>query len=241
MDPRGGQRWRRLPPRTLFSPSPALTVPSDFTRLCRNFFRNLALAFCRKSSVMWSDPEPMHGTHARKHVGRSFEVFLRVFLCPSTVAAAQSLSFSLVAAPLSSPCTPTTNIHRPSRRGANCRPTVLSESDGQLICNLNRPRMRRRWSLAEIHQLGCRCPSPCLPSAHQKVSKRQQIRRLSLFNSLASFNDRLLRCGHTAAANLLPLCRFWSRYMRALATSPSSGRCRITVLQLQYYSSGFGP
>ena len=91
--------------------APWTTSPS---RLWFNLFRNLlAWAFaeeavCIQCGVIRSPctARSLARSHARR---QSFEVFLRVFLCPSTVAAAQSLSlsFSLVAA-LYSSCTPTT-------------------------------------------------------------------------------------------------------------------------------------
>ena len=62
---------------------------------------------------------------APSHARRSFEVFLRVFLCPSTVAAAQSLSLSV---PLFLSCrsAPLLLLHTHRTAAANCRPTVLS-------------------------------------------------------------------------------------------------------------------
>ena len=79
------------------SPSSSALCPSPRSprtpRLGCNLFRNLAWAFAEEAVQCGVIQSPC--TARTQAIGRSVEVFLRVFLCPSTVAAAQSLSPSL--------------------------------------------------------------------------------------------------------------------------------------------------
>ena len=139
---------------------------------------------------------------APSHARRSFEVFLRVFLCPSTVAAAQSLSlsFSLVAALLCSSCTPTAPL--PPTVG---RQFSLSESDGQVIRHSNPSKIRRKRSQREVFRCSRKPLSlPCLLRS-KKCRKTALSRRLSLFYFRpASLGNRLLYFGKLVPAVLPP-------------------------------------
>ena len=183
--------------------------------------------------LMWGDPEPVHGTpastHARTSVVRSLPSCLPLpFDRRRRRRCSISLSFSLVAALCSSPppssCTPTTNAAAPTVG----RQFSRSESDGQVICHLNRPKMRRRWSRSKVCQReesGAYFVPRFSDSKSVGKSRKFAVSPLLIPRKIRPSSPALLRpndgqtcCRRCAASGACPL--------GALSACPSSGRCR---------------